>query len=155
MITLVALLFGCASNRSSVSSANSNNLVLGQQIVNSAKSKIGSKYQYAARGPQKFDCSGLVDYIYRQYNLDVGGSAASMSLLGKAIDIEDARSGDLIFYKKNGRVFHVSIISEGSGAELRVIHSTTSRGVIEEDILASPYWSDKMYKIISLSSLDQ
>ena len=78
-----------------------------------------------------------------------------MSLLGKAIDIEDARSGDLIFYKKNGRVFHVSIISEGSGAELRVIHSTTSRGVIEEDILASPYWSDKMYKIISLTSLDQ
>lgn len=155
MITLIALLLGCTSNRSSVSIHNPNNLDLGQKIVKSARSKIGSKYQYAARGPQKFDCSGLVQYIYRQYNFDIGGSAASMSSLGNAIDIEDARSGDLIFYKKDGRVFHVSIISKSGSGRLGVIHSTTSKGVIEEDILASPYWSNKIYKIISLASLDQ
>jgi len=128
---------------------------LGRRIVKSAKSKIGSKYKYASRGPKTFDCSGLVEYIYGQNGLDITGSAASISTLGHTVDMDKARSGDLIFYRKNGKIFHVSIISAVNSGELRVVHSTTSRGVIEEDVLASPYWSDKIYKIISLASLDQ
>ncbi len=153
MLLLSISAIGCTGSRSSIVSDADRDL--GQRIVHTAQEQIGSKYERSARGPKKFDCSGLVQYVYDQYDFQLRGSAASMSTLGRSIDIAEARSGDLIFYKRKGSVFHVSIISEASSDHLKVVHSTTSRGVIEEDVLSSAYWYDKIYKIISLDSLDR
>ncbi len=140
----------CASV-SSVSESNSTEIR--KNIVSSAKAQIGSKYKYAARGPNRFDCSGLVQYTFGLNDISIDGSSESMSSLAKSIDLEDIKPSDLIFFKKNGRVFHVSIVKEASPNSIVVIHSTSSRGVIEEDILNSSYWRDKIYKVISLESL--
>jgi len=151
IIAIVAFTVSCSSSKELVD--DSHTYDLGKQIVNSARSEIGSKYKYASRGPKSFDCSGLVEYVYDQHDINVSGSAAAMSSLGRSVNIEDAQPGDLVFYKKGGRVFHVSIISEVNAREIHVVHSTSSRGVIEEDIRSSTYWSNKIYKVISLASL--
>lgn len=137
----------------SVSSITEDNLSIRAEIVHSAEEKIGSKYSYAGRGPRRFDCSGLVQYTYDLHNVTITGSSESMSNLAKPIDFRDSKPSDLVFFKKDGRVFHVSIVKKKTANSLIVIHSTSSRGVIEEDILASPYWRDKIYKVISLESL--
>ena len=152
IIVIVAFTVSCSSSKELV--YDSNTYELGQQIVNSAKSEIGSKYKHASRGPKSFDCSGLVEYVYHKHDISIGGSAAAMSSLGNSVNIEDAQPGDLVFYKKGGRVFHVSIISQVNSREVLVVHRTSSRGVIEEDISSSPYWSNKIYKVISLASLN-
>jgi len=124
-----------------------------QEIVEDAKSLIGSPYKYAAKGPKRFDCSGLVGYVYDQSNIDAAGSASSLASQGKSISMDKVQPGDLIFYKrKKGSVFHVSIISRVRRGQLWVIHSTTSRGVIEEDVLSSSYWKPLIFKTVSLSS---
>lgn len=122
------------------------------EIVSDARSLIGSSYKYAGKGPKNFDCSGLVGYVYGLSDVRVTGSSSSLSDQAKAIDISKSRPGDLIFFKKEGRVFHVSIISKIRAGELWVVHSTSSRGVIEQEILSSSYWRPLIYKTVSLSS---
>ena len=34
-------------------------------VINIAKSKLGSPYEWGAEGPNSFDCSGFTYYIYR------------------------------------------------------------------------------------------
>jgi len=121
-------------------------------IIEDARGLLGSSYEYAARGPKKFDCSGYVGYVYNLSGMRISGSASHLLDQGRPININDALPGDLIFYKHDGRVFHVSMITQNRGDELWVIHSTTSRGVIEEDILASTYWRPMIYKTVSLRS---
>lgn len=121
-------------------------------LVEDARSLIGSAYKYAAKGPKKFDCSGLVDYVYGLSNIEVGGSASSLANQGEKLSQHQLLPGDLVFFKRKGQVFHVSMVSKIKGDEVWVIHSTSSRGVIEEDVMASSYWRPLVYKTVSLDS---
>lgn len=121
-------------------------------IVLDARKLIGSDYKYAGKGPNKFDCSGLVGYVYGKSAIKVGGSASSLVDRRKEINLSAVAPGDLVFFKRKGKVFHVSIISRVKKGQLWVIHSTTSRGVIEEEIMSSSYWRPFLYKTVSLRS---
>lgn len=123
------------------------------KIRRDARAKIGSKYQYAAKGPNRFDCSGLVHYTYSRQGIDVPSSSRQLAKLGKGIKVAEAKPGDLVFFKKNGRIFHVSIITQSKPGQLWVVHSTSSKGVIEQDILASPYWRTKLNKLVSFEDI--
>ena len=122
-------------------------------IVNFAKQQIGDGYKYGAKGPNHFDCSGLVSYVYESEGINIAGSAAHIFSHGQQIDLNKALPGDLIFCRKGKNIFHVSIISEVFNDQVWVVHSTTSRGVIEEDLMSSRYWRPMIYKVISLSTL--
>lgn len=53
------------NNRNNTTSSNSNSKpqsVSGNSVVNRAYSQLGKPYQWAAVGPNSFDCSGLVSY---------------------------------------------------------------------------------------------
>jgi len=52
----------------------------------------------------------------------------------------------LLFYRrsKNEAVFHVSLVIENRGNVLKVIHATSSRGVVIDDIYQSSYWNSKI-----------
>lgn len=143
-------LYACASTEVMSPSSSVRN-----KIVDEAQGLVGSSYKYSGKGPKSFDCSGLVNYVYKKFDVNLSGSAASISKAGRNIDFSTAQAGDLVFFKKNGRIFHVSIIEKINSEELWVIHSTSSRGVIKEDILASPYWKTKIDKIISLTQISQ
>jgi probable lipoprotein NlpC len=123
------------------------------RVVATARKELGDSYKFAASGPERWDCSGLTHHSYSKAGINIERSSNGISKMVGGIELKDAKKGDLIFYKKDGRVFHVSIITEHSEDNLWVVHSTTSRGVIEEDILKSPYWEKKIYKVISLVAL--
>jgi len=122
-------------------------------VVKAARGQLGKNYKYAGTGPNHWDCSGLTLASYQKANIKLPRTSRAMAKLGKDISVENSQPGDLIFYSKEGRVFHVSVITENAGDKLWVVHSTTSRGVIEEDVLASSYWRKKIYKVISLAAL--
>lgn len=124
-----------------------------ERVIKSARMHLGDKYNYAGNGPDRWDCSGLVHFAYDKAGLSIERTAKGISKMVGGVTIQEAEKGDLIFFKKEGRVFHVSIITEVTKDHIWVVHSTTSRGVIEEDINASPYWSSKIDKVISLAAL--
>ena len=151
----VVLLSSCAAGNIVVDSNSSNSKFRASRdrVVNTARNEIGDSYKYAGNGPEKWDCSGLTHHSYGKAGINIARSSNAISKMAGAIELKQAQKGDLIFFKKDGRVFHVSIITENSEDHLWVVHSTTSRGVIEEDVLKSAYWKGKIYKVISLAAL--
>lgn len=119
-------------------------------IVDHAVELLGIKYKYGGDRPREgFDCSGLTRYLYQNAGLDLPRVSRDQAGLGEVQSFDDARPGDLVFYRRGrpGRVFHVSIVVEVNPGELWVVHATSSRGVIRENILASSYWKPKIYQV--------
>ena len=122
--------------------------VLRRDIADYAKRFVGTSYVYAGKKPENgFDCSGFTGYVLGNFGVTLSASARDQARQGREIPVEQARSGDLVFYRRSSseQPFHVSLVVENRGNQLWVIHSTTSRGVLVEDVLASKYWKPYLY----------
>lgn len=122
---------------------DSREMAFRKDIVAYAARYEGSKYTPAGKQPNTgFDCSGFTSYVFDHFDISLSPAAREQVKQGKSKSIKDAQPGDLIFYRRSARepIFHVSVVKSNNGKSLYVIHSTTSRGVIEEDVLNSTYW---------------
>lgn len=114
------------------------------RIIESARQKLGARYLYAGKGPSYFDCSGFVHFVFNQNNVSVTGSTNTQKNEGHALaTLNELRPGDLVFFRRSGRINHVAIVTS-TDEGITVIHATTSRGVIEENISRSKYWNPKI-----------
>ena len=118
-------------------------------IVTHAQELLGVSYKFGGNTPREgFDCSGFTRYLYQYAGLDLNRVSRDQARQGKLVRAEAARPGDLVFFRRPGKpVFHVSLVVAAGPGELWVIHSTSSRGVIRENILASSYWRSKIYQV--------
>ncbi len=101
----------------------------GASIAATASNYVGCSYVWGATGPDSFDCSGLVSYVFSSYGISVPRTAADQYYGGTQIDVSTAIStpGALIFYHGLGHV----AISLGDGS---VVHASNSNtGVIISD----------------------
>ncbi len=118
--------------------------LLRQDVVEYARHQLGSKYRYGGRDPNGgFDCSGFTYYVYKKFDVSLPTVSSSQAKEGKAVNTSHAKKGDLIFFKKNGRIFHVALIVSNDSKGLYVIHST-SRGVVIDNVKKSDYWRPKI-----------
>jgi cell wall-associated NlpC family hydrolase len=70
-----------------------------QSAVDLARQELGKPYVWAAAGPNTFDCSGLVQYVYHQLGVDLPHSSAIQSTIGTRIgSLDEAQPGDLLFF---------------------------------------------------------
>ena len=64
------------------------------------KEQVGKPYVWGANGPDSFDCSGLVRYIYKNaLGKDIPRVSEDQSKVGQAVSREDLQPGDLVFFK--------------------------------------------------------
>lgn len=84
----------------------------GGSIISIARSKVGSPYRYGATGPNVFDCSGFVGYVYRQAGKSLPRSAAAM--YNGVRHVSSPRAGDIIFFINGGHATHAGIYA-GAG----------------------------------------
>lgn len=103
---------------------------------------IGTPYRWGGNTPKSgFDCSGLVDYVYRvAAHVDLPRTSHAMSELDapKIKNVDKLASGDLLFFRTEGhRISHVGIyVSNG-----RFVHAPNSGGTVMLSSLTNPYWS--------------
>ncbi len=114
------------------------------EIVETARKYKGVKYKKAGKTPKGFDCSGFSHYVLTKNDIIVGASSVDQSKQGKLVKIDDLKPGDLIFLGQNKKISHVGIITKNEKNELFMIHASSSRGIIEENIYQSRYWSKKI-----------
>lgn len=79
----------------------------------------GVPYRYGGSTPSGFDCSGFTSYVYRKAGVSIPRTASAQRRAAKWISRSSARAGDLVFFHKGGRVYHVGIYAGGN----RVLHS--------------------------------
>jgi peptidoglycan DL-endopeptidase CwlO len=72
---------------------------LGGVAAAAALSKQGTPYVWGAKGPDRFDCSGLTQWAWAQAGVRLGPDTYSQVIQGVPVAPGDVRAGDLIFPK--------------------------------------------------------
>ncbi|MFK8055340.1 MAG: C40 family peptidase [Saprospiraceae bacterium] len=118
---------------------------LRQDIQGWAENYIGAPYVFGAKGPKEFDCSGFTSHVLREFEIALLGSSMSQAKQGRSVTTKEAKPGDIVYFENsNGRVNHVAIVIANSPAGLEVIHATTSRGVVRDNVTTSSYWAPRL-----------
>ena len=109
-------------------------------ISKTATDLIGVKYSYGGNTTRGFDCSGFVSYVFKQHDVKVSRTAASMHASGTSVSKTELETGDLVFFNTSGkRVSHVGIyIGDGKFA-----HASTSKGVRVDKLNDPYYWGER------------
>ena len=66
--------------------------------LKAAMSRRGMPYVWGAAGPTSFDCSGLVQWSFRQAGIVMPRVAADQALSGPSVPVSQLQPGDLLFY---------------------------------------------------------
>ncbi len=93
-------------------------------IVTLATQQLGKPYQYGAAGPTAFDCSGLVQYVFKQAGRTLPRTAQQQYDASLPITVLQAGKGDLVFYGAPRAVYHVGIYV-GDGQMIDAAHIGT------------------------------
>ena len=100
---------------------------------------IGTRYKYGAASKSGTDCSGYVMNIYKEKTgVSLPHSSTSMYNMGKKVDKDELKAGDLVFFGGGSGVDHVGLyLSDGN-----FTHASTSKGVMISP-LSDPYWQPR------------
>lgn len=112
---------------------------MGKALISEARKWIGTPYVYGGHSRKGTDCSGFLMEVFRECaGISLPRSSRDQQSYCHPIDREYLAIGDLIFFSSKssgGRVSHVGMyIGEG-----RMIHASSSRGVVEDDLTSQYY----------------
>ncbi len=139
LIFHLILFSSCGSNKKASINKEAQVKAKLEQIYKKYK---GTKYRYGGTTSRGFDCSGFVQRVYKEaFNIDLPRSTRDMMKLGKKINKNELKPGDLVFFHPTRKYYHVGIYL-GNGV---FIHASTSRGVIKSD-LSLNYWKKSYIK---------
>ncbi|MDF2985116.1 MAG: putative peptidoglycan-binding protein [Eubacterium sp.] len=104
-------------------------------IISIAKSKLGARYVYGAKGPGSFDCSGFVYWVLNQAGIRqsymTSFSWQNTSRYQRIDSMKNIKRGDIISYRG-----HVGI-ALGNG---QMIDASSSQGRVRVTSINSSYW---------------
>lgn len=81
-----------------------------KKVINLASSEIGKPYVWGAKGPNSFDCSGLMYYVFKNaLGINIGGWTGVQQNAGTRISVNQAKPGDLYFWSNGGTSYHVAL----------------------------------------------
>lgn len=147
LLVLSSGIIGCASVHH-VSSLEKMDLTPTQRIVlTTAYNQLGKRYKAGGTSPKGFDCSGLVFYSFSKAKMEMARTSSSLATMGYSVNKSDALPGDLLIFADKGRIHHVGIVYENRRGKLSMIHSSSSKGVIIEDVLGSSYWKPRLIDV--------
>lgn len=127
------------------------------EIIAFAKKYLGTAYCYASSDPKKgFDCSGFVNFVFKNFDIELPRSSSGFSNIGKAVKPEEFKVGDvLVFYgyRDSNSVGHVGIICEANGMQSKFIHASSGKEMaVTISELGSDMYTKRFYKCVDVIS---
>jgi len=106
-----------------------------------AEKYLGTPYVFGGSTPKGFDCSGLVQYVYRRFGVKLPRRAIDQSRTGSRVGMRELRRNDLVFFRTRGSsVSHVGIYLGGG----EFIHAPGTGKHIRTDSLDNPWWRKRL-----------
>lgn len=81
----------------------------GGSIMEVAARYEGTPYVYGGSSPSGFDCSGYVQYVFKQVGISLPRTASAQSQAGQRVSRSEARPGDIVSFTDGGGVYHNGI----------------------------------------------
>ena len=97
-----------------------------EDLIDYAKSFLGTRYVWGGASPSGFDCSGFTMYVYAHFGYRMSHGASDQLYAFTRVSTAQRLAGDLVFFSYGGGdISHVGIYL-GGGA---FIHATSNGGV--------------------------
>ncbi len=109
-------------------------------LVNKARSHIGTPYTYGGTTTSGFDCSGYTQHVFKQVGISIPRTTDQQFAMGAPVAKSDLKTGDLVFFNTSGSGVSHDGIYIGSG---KFIHSSSSKGVMISELNDPAYWGSR------------
>lgn len=112
-------------------------------IAATAKNQVGKEYVLNASGPDEFDCSGLVYYVFNECGIavdrkDCAGYAQNADW-SKIESLGDVKAGDILFFcGEDGKIRHAGIAVSSKN----MIDASSSHRKVAERGFQTRYWKE-------------
>ena len=148
ILLLVLALAGCASTRptptASGGSTRPSNAAPADRAAALAAKMVGKPYKYGGSSPSGFDCSGLVQYSFKQAGVSLPHNTVQQRSATRVVNVAELRRGDLLFFNQEGKRYgHVGIYL-GDG---KFVHAPSSGKSVRSDALSNPYWKKHLSEV--------
>ncbi|MFY0598152.1 MAG: C40 family peptidase [Cyclobacteriaceae bacterium] len=117
-------------------------------VIAEARTYIGTPYVWGGNTKKGVDCSGLIHNCYKKINVNLPRTAEEQSKIGSSKSWGSIRPGDIVYFKfkqKRDKWYHSGMITSVDGDEIKFIHASSSRGVVESN-LNSDYYKKNVKK---------
>jgi hypothetical protein len=84
------------------------------ELLDYARKFLGRPYVYGAAGPDEFDCSGLVTFVFKHFGISLPHHSQDQARHGTPVPPDQITAGDLVFSDwGDGPNSHVGIATSG------------------------------------------
>lgn len=114
-------------------------------VITEARAYMGTPYRYGGMSKSGIDCSGLIYNCYKKIDVDLPRTAKDQSKIGSSKSWDAVRPGDIVFFKfkqKGEKWYHTGMITYAEKGDIRFIHASTSKGVVESNLMDNYYKSN-------------
>ena len=113
------------------------------QVLAVARDMLGQPVVWGGASPaQGFDCSGLVQYVYRQAGISLPRTADLQFLVGRTVAPSSLQAGDLVYFTTyEPGASHVGIYI---GRD-KFIHTSFSQGIVAIGDMNDSYFVKRYY----------
>ncbi|MEU4345206.1 NlpC/P60 family protein [Nocardia sp. NPDC023852] len=112
----------------------------GTSALAAGLTRVGDPYVWGATGPSQFDCSGLVQWAFKQVGKNVPRTSSQQAAFGTPVAEKDLQPGDVVFFYSD--ISHVGIYA-GNGLMLHA--STFGVPVAVAPMSSTPFHSARRY----------
>mgnify|MGYP000862247818 CR=1 FL=1 len=114
-------------------------------VTKLAKKQVGKRYVWGATGPSSFDCSGLVQYVYRKAgDKNLPRTTYSQVNVGKKVSLKHLKKGDLLFWGSASAPYHVGIYVGGG----KYVHAATPAQGVRKQTLSTYFYPSAAKRVL-------
>ena len=106
-------------------------------LIEQAKTALGTPYVPGGTDTQGFDCSGFVQWAYRNVGVTLPRTAREQSVMGRHIQSRSMMARDIVAFNRPRRGYHTGIYLGGGS----FIHSPGRGKSVSIAALSDPYFS--------------
>jgi len=149
IITMLSFMSACSSQPvgSSVRPHSGNHHAavqrVGERAAAVALDQVGVPYRYGGTTTRGFDCSGLVQFSYRQAGKTVPRTTGELWSSSASVGRDDIQAGDLLFFSFEGKMSHVGMYV----GEQQFVHAPSSGRTVTVAELTSPYYASALLRV--------